>query len=223
MDPRRYALRRRSLCSVPLLAGALLLLGACGRPLGDFAVSDVVLVDGTQLKAIDPDGFLYDGRGDMLQIRLLSSTNLAQAAQSVGNIYFDAWDCDDSSRVMWAVGPYYDGLLPTLPTSQSIEERPDGGQTVRITGGGPRQPPRVADGRYRYTFYLALAQPALSGHGLPSHPAYDLRNRPTDVCLRLREVGYWLKAPTSTVFRVDLQRLEAAVAAGKRHGQPTPQ
>lgn len=211
MDLGRYALTVMRGWRVPLLAGVLTLSAACGQPLGDFAVADAVRVNGGQLNAVDPIGFPDDDRGDLLQLRLLSLTNLSQAAQLVDNIYIDGWACDDPSRRIWVVGPYYDGKPPTIEGQQTVETRPDGGQTIRITGGGLRQPPRAADGRYRYTIYLALAQPVLTGHGLPSRPAYDLRAHPVDVCLRLHEVGYWLKAPTSRVVRLDRQRLQSAL------------
>lgn len=199
----------------PFCAGLLILLAGCGQPLGEFAVTDAVSVDGAQLNAVDPIGFPDADRSDMLQIRLLSLTNLTDAAQTIDNIYIDAWSCDDPSRKMWSVGPYYDGQPPTIEGHQIVEQRPDGGQTIHITGGGPRQPPRAADGRYRYTIYLALAQPAFRGHGLPSRPAYDLREHPVNVCLRFREVGYWLKAPQSQIFRVSEARLRAALAKGQ--------
>ena len=199
----------------PFCAGLLILLAGCGQPLGEFAVTDAVSVDGAQLNAVDPIGFPNEERSDLLQIRSLSLTNLTDAAQSVSNIYVDAWSCDDPSRKMWSVGPYYDDQYPVLPGRETVETRPDGGQTIRITGGGPRQPPRTADGHYRYTIYLALAQPAFRGHGLPSRPAYDLREHPVDVCLRLHEVGYWIKAPQSQIVRVSEARLRAALAKGQ--------
>ena len=172
------------------LAIAASFLSGCGPPLGEYEVTDLRVVDGL------PDAFGYRGPPqDYIQITLASDFDIV--AEGNGNIYAFMGRCPfnaDLERMV--LGPLAAGEPP-----------------ADLFGVGEVMP-RRPDGRAGYVLYVDLA--ASERRKISNLPelafGYDLVADREDLCLQIRQSGYFITASRSQTIRIPYSDIARTIA-----------
>jgi hypothetical protein len=182
----------------PTLAIALT-LGGCGPALGRYDLVNVKLVDSAALDGAAPSEL---GVRQLIRIEFVSPTNLEKLdGVTAGNLYVFADFCPYRSGGFMLFGPY-NGNMSRLGAEPGGEKAP------------VWDPARKA---YVYTAYLephVQARPAIKP-GQIEIKVYDLRTDTRDLCLRIKQAGYFLTASQSRVIVVPRAQIARALALSK--------
>ena len=182
------------------LLALLALLGACGRPLGDYAVRKVEIVRADA----EPDRLVQNYNTQMLRVEFTSKTDLYEASDGGGEgLYVFSSFCPyDEERTLYVGEPYYDDRSRYGPP-RVLEGKVPINRSIEVETDYRRPTKNLATGDFTYTTYLALAQAARPKQpGRDEQLAYDLRRQPRDLCLRINHPGYFITPSRSRVFTV---------------------
>jgi hypothetical protein len=173
-----------------------LFLTACGDHLGTYDLEEVRQVEAAP--AIAVDGRKTPSASRYFKIQLSSGTNL-YAANTGPGLYTDADFCPlrDPNRLI-AFGPI-------ASDGKAVEDY----KREDALKPGP-------DGRYHYFVYLASssARRKLFDNSEDFMPAYDIGQRPKDVCIRFFVPGYNIVPSRSDIMRIPANKLVAAARKG---------
>jgi hypothetical protein len=195
-----------------LVIATLTLLGACGKPLGTYEVRDIKLIPGAAFTRVDPE---YSGpRPPLIRIEFTSTTDL-EVAQPGHDLYVHGDLCPLKNEYQLGIlGPYYDDLPRLLSRRITSYKRSVDGHVTMSIESTNRHPPRDRNtGRYVYTAYLALSEPKRQ-----FSEAYDLRQRPADLCLRIDSPGYYIIPSRSEIFIIKGDVIQRALGSSLGHG-----
>ena len=173
------------------LVGALVCsLSACGPSLDDYTITEVKVVED-----LPKSERRLRNNGGYLRIDLASEFDLT--ADTNGNIYAYASRCpfDDDAEVL-AIGP--------LAGSEPPVDLYDVGEAM----------PRDDAGLAHYVVYIPVAD--LYGSALGSQStdksADAVASEEDDLCLKIRQQGYYLTSSQSGTIRIPVNQWQAALA-----------
>ena len=176
---------------------ALLALTSCGKPLGEYEVSNVRLVPASA----EPDQRWPKQTDEMLRVEFVSETDLYEASDGGGGgLYVFASGCPyDQDRTLYVGEAYYDDR--SRYGEPQVESRKGRTETVSMKERHPKR--NAVSGEYTYTTYLAVTRTAeLARSGRDEQVAYNLRTRPMEICLRINHPGYFITPSRSRVFKI---------------------
>lgn len=165
------------------------LLAGCGPSLDDYEITEVKVVENLAKAVSRP----RDGEG-YLRVDLASDFDLL--ADTNGNVYAFASFCpftQDDERMV--IGP--------LAASDPPVDLLDMGEAM----------PRDETGRAHYVIYVPLAelQLALPSDTGDAKPSGDLPAAGEDLCLQIRQSGYYLTDSASDTIRIPVNQWQAAL------------
>ena len=140
--------------------------------------------------------------GEFLEVRVQSKTNLAKLAEEREyNVGVDAWFCDETEPLfLW--GPselrYQDAEMNY--NSVPLRERT---YVQALIAKLPKDAPKI------YHFYIEDSGYLRDEH-FGTHAAYDLKNTPRDICVKIRGGGYLTQGFESNVIVVPKEKIQSA-------------
>lgn len=178
--------------AMPMLLG----VSACGDHLGDYQLEDVRIVEHIPAEALD--GGTAPSTAEYIRIEVSSKTSL-YAAKTGPGLYTDADFCPlrDAHRLI-AFGPIASDGKAVEDYKREEELRPE------------------RDGRYHYFVYVAPSSPPrkLFSNSDDVIPAYDVREKKGDVCLRFFVPGYNIIPSRSDTVRIGAETLARTTTVG---------
>ena len=167
---------------------ALLGLTGCGPSLGSYKVAEVELVEGF------PDSVRSSAPNEpLLRIEVASDFDLVAEASNIYSFIVDCAPLGNEHRMIY--GPIAAGEPP-----------------LSLYDAEPEMP-RDSEGLARYWIYLRVAAPAEKPYSNAKEfdPPYDLRSGGDDLCIRIKQAGYFITSSQSREIRISRDKLEDAL------------